>query len=670
MKERSLFIRTVVSLIALSMLSVFGVPSIAGAVDGTNTVSTLAGTGSTGDGVDGLAGPLTALSGPGDVAAAKDGTIYIADTINHKVRKVGTDGIVTTFAGTGTPGDTGDGSPATAATLTAPGSVAVDKNGLVYIADTGNNKIRVVASDGTISTLAGTGTAGDTGDGAVATTATLDAPAAVAVSKTGLVYVADANHRVRVISTDGFINAFAGTGTLGDTGDGAVAVDATFDVIADLAVDKNGVVYIADVINDRVRKVALDGTITAFAGTGTAGNTGDGAAATAAQVEEPAGVAVDTGLNVYIASSSRIRRVAANGTISTIAGAGGSYADDGPAADTTVGPLMGMDTDKHGTLFFVDSSSRVRMITQPDVINPVVTITSPVDASTVAADSVLVADFECSDFYSGIDTCLATLDGVAILDGATVDTSSAGDQILSVTGLDLAGNTLTVTSTVTVSAVPDTTDPVVTITSPADGAEFDLDAVVAADFACTDPGGGIDTCLATFDGVAILDGANLDTAVAGEKSFSVTGLDLSGNSTTVTSTVTIAEASEVDIRIITGAYAGSSGDTAVVARLYVALLKRQPETAGHEYWMGQIASGVNHGEIAAFFVVSPEWQLVYGDTTDEEFVDLLYQNVMHRVGETEGRTYWIDQLGDKTPRLAVALFFSQSDEFKIHTQTS
>ncbi len=586
MKKRSLSIRAIVSLLAVSMLTLLGVPT-ANAVDGTSAIATIAGTGTAGDGADGPDATASALDSPRNVAIAADGTVYVADTNNNKVRKITPAGAISTFAGTGTAAYSGDGGQANLAELSGPQGVAVDAAGVVYIADSGNNRVRAVANDGVITTFAGTGVSGSTGDGAAATLARLSSPVDVALSSTGIVYIVDHfSQKIRAVATDGNISTFAGTGDAGAANPVGPATAAELNHPRGVAVDKNDVVYIADTFNHLVRKVDAAGNISTVAGTGSAGSTGDGGQATSAQVFRPGDVAVDADLKIYIGDSDNnlVRMVATDGVISTIAGGADGGAAGTAGASTLVGP-SGVAVDSAGSLFVAELGAH---------------------------------------------------------------------QVLKISD----------------ASAPDTTDPVVTITSPADGSTVALDAVVEADFACTDAGSGIDTCVATLDGVAIVDGATIDTATAGDMVLSVTGTDGAGNDATVTSTFTVEDSSEPDSRIITGAYAGSSGNTAVIARLYVAILKRQPETAGHEYWMSQIAAGVRIQDITAFFVVSPEFQLVYGDTTNEEFVDLLYQNVMHRPGEATGRAYWIGELDKGWPRLELALFFSQSDEFKIHTQTS
>ncbi len=338
-------------------------------IDTSGNISTIAGLGPTAVG-DGGAAASSSLNTPYGAAADASGNVYIADTAGNRVRRVdATTGNITTFAGTGTAGNTGDGAAATSATLTAPRGVAVDSSGNVYIVDTGNQRVRRVDTSGNIAAFAGTGTAGSTGDGAAATAATLSFPNSAAVDSSGNVYIADTiNHKVRMVNTSGTISTFAGTGSGGNTGDGGAASSAALNTPIGVAVDSSGNVYIADAGNHRVRRVdASTGNIAAFAGTGTSGSTGDGGAAASARLNDPNGVAVDSAGNVYISDTGnhRIRRVGTSGTISTIAGASAGFSGDGGAAASAALNLpFGVAVDSSGNLYVADRNNhRVRKLT-------------------------------------------------------------------------------------------------------------------------------------------------------------------------------------------------------------------------------------------------------------------------------------------------------------------
>jgi len=294
--------------------------------------------------------------------------VYIADTYNHRIRRMGTDGTITTVAGTGTDGFSGDGGPAAGGRLAFPFGVAVDGAGNVYIADTDNHRIRRVDADGTITTVVGTGTYGYGGDGGPATAAQLAYPFGVAVDGAGVLYIADFdNFRIRKVGTDGVITTVAGNGTNGFGGDGGPGTTAQIAAPHGLAVDEGGNVYIADRSNNRIRKLDAAGIITTVAGTGTAGFAGDGGPATAARLASPQGVAVDDAGNLYITDrdNARIRRVDAGGTITTIAGTGipGYGGDGGLAVAAQLKAPFGAAVDAAGTVFVADTDNhRVRRI--------------------------------------------------------------------------------------------------------------------------------------------------------------------------------------------------------------------------------------------------------------------------------------------------------------------
>ena len=272
-------------LVAL-VAATFCVTVVGGAlgVSGSDTITNIAGSGTAGATGDGGQATSAQLNVSAWAAVDAQGNVYVTDSGNNKLRKV-SGGTITTFAGTGAAGSAGDGGQATSAQLSALRGVAVDGQGNVYIGDSGNNKIRKV-SGGTITTFAGTGAAGATGDGGQATSAQLNFPRGVAVDGQGNVYIADSsNNKIRKVS-GGNISTFAGTGTAGAAGDGGPATSAQLNFPSGVAVDGQGNVYIADQSNNKVRKVS-GGNISTFAGTGAAGAAGDGGQATAAQLNQP-----------------------------------------------------------------------------------------------------------------------------------------------------------------------------------------------------------------------------------------------------------------------------------------------------------------------------------------------------------------------------------------------
>jgi sugar lactone lactonase YvrE len=287
----------------------------------SRTTTTTAGTGTVGYTGDTGAATAATLSNPSAVAYDANGNLYLADANNHVIREVSAAGVITTIAGTGIEGYSGDGATATAAQLDTPTGIAVDASGNVYIADSHNHRIREV-SGGNITTIAGTGTPGFSGDAAAATAAQLSLPSGVAIDKSGNVYIADTNnHRIREVS-NGTINTIAGDGEELYAGDGGAATSAALDSPTSIAVDTSGNVYIADRLNHAIRIVNTAGTINTFAGTGTAsfsgGFSGDGSAPTSAALSKPSGVSLDAAGNLYIADTDnqRIREVG-GGAIAT-----------------------------------------------------------------------------------------------------------------------------------------------------------------------------------------------------------------------------------------------------------------------------------------------------------------------------------------------------------------
>ena len=329
----------------------------------TGIITTIAGTALAGFGGDGSTATKAQLNLPTGLALDSSGNIYIADSLNCRIRKL-SGSTISTVAGNGIVSYSGDGGPANSAQLNGPRAVAVDASGNFYFADTLNNVVRKVNTAGVISTFAGNGSAGSGGDGGSATAAQLNSPQGIAVDASGNVYVADTqNARVRKIS-GGTITTVAGSGTPGFGGDGGAATAGQLYDPVGLAVDAAGNLYIADFTNNRVRKVS-GGTITTVAGNGLSGYSGDGGAATAAQINGPTGIAVDANGNLYIADldNNAVREVS-GGKIATVAGSGlpGVAGDGGPATAALVGSPHGVAVDSAGNLYIANGSASVRKV--------------------------------------------------------------------------------------------------------------------------------------------------------------------------------------------------------------------------------------------------------------------------------------------------------------------
>ncbi len=417
------------------------------AVGTDGNINTIAGNGGLGFAGDGAAATSASLSQPYAVALDSQGQLYIADLGNLRIRKVDSKGNITTIAGTGFPGFTGDGSAAIKATLTLPSGVAVDGSGNVYVADQWNLRIRKIDGSGNISTVAGNGGFSYSGDGGPATLAQLYGPQGVALDRSGNLFISDSrngvvrkvaggtistltgtslvyprglaadsagnvyvadflDNKVKRIGPDGSVATVAGNGTAGFAGDGGPATSAQLNGPAGVAVDKANNLYIADFANNRIRKITPDGNITTVAGNGIQTYAGDGAAATLASLNGPLGVAADSAGNLYIADTNNhaVREVTPDGLIHTIAGTGvpGIAGDGGPPASAQITAPSGIAVDSAGALYVSDSSMRIRKIIPGSLV------------ITIAGDGV--------SGYTG-DHGIATLAALDAPSGLAVDPS-------------------------------------------------------------------------------------------------------------------------------------------------------------------------------------------------------------------------------------------------------
>src|SRR3954451_7543670 len=318
-----------------------------------------------------IAGPGS-LNGPQGVAAAPDGTVYVAGTIGQPTRKLDTNGRLSTIAGNGDSDFKGDGGPATSASFQDPTALALGPDGSLYVTDTGNSRVRVIRPNGTIVTVAGVFDQGFSGDGGPAASVQVNAPQGITVDPAGRVFFSDTgNNRVRVIRPDGTIATLAGNGSRGSAGDGGPATAAQLDAPNGLALASDGSLLIADSANNRIRRVGFDGRIATVAGNGGGGSGGDGGPATSAQLNRPVDVAAAPGGVFYIAEQggNRIRRVDSSGTISRVAGTGAPrFGGDGRVVGSSyVNAPHALEVAPSGKeLLIADTdNNRVRYVTTP-----------------------------------------------------------------------------------------------------------------------------------------------------------------------------------------------------------------------------------------------------------------------------------------------------------------
>ena len=405
--------------------------SVLGQAPPSFTISAFAGNGTSGFSGDSGAATSAQLNLPFSVWVAGT-SVYIADQANHRIRMVSSSGTISTIAGNGTAGSSGDGAAPLKANIADPAGVTVDSTGNVYLSDTASGEVRKI-SGGNINQYAGAAaTNGFSGDAGLATSATLSRPTALMLDSAGNLLILDTgNDRVRKVTiSDGFIHTIAGDGNIGFSGDGAAATAAAFNNPEGMTMDAAGNIYIADSMNNRIRKVGTDGNISTVAGSGFAGYSGDGGAATAARLNHPRGIAVDSAGNLYIADSfnSAIRMVT-GGNMYTIAGTGtaGFTGDGGPAGAAQLNFPTGVAIFGSNILVTDSVNHEIRLLTPnssaPSILgNGVATAGAFGGAKTIAPGSWIeifgsglsstTRGWATSDFVG--TTAPTSLDGVTV----------------------------------------------------------------------------------------------------------------------------------------------------------------------------------------------------------------------------------------------------------------
>jgi sugar lactone lactonase YvrE len=323
----------------------------------SQNIYTYAGIGLPGFSGDGGAANLAKINFPIGVAVDASGNLFISDYANHRIRKVNTSGIISTVAGTGTQGFSGDGGLAVSALLNHPSGIAVDNFGNIYFSDEDNNRVRMINNSGVINTVAGGGTT--LGDGGPAISAQLSYPYGIAIDNAGSLYIADQLHyRIRKVNTSGIINTVAGTGTAGLSGNGGQATLAQINQASGVAIDPSGNIYLTEMQDNQIRKINTSGVINTIAGTGISGFAGDGGPAISAQLSYPTNISIDATGNIYINDmlNYRIRKINSLGNISTVVGTGtsGYSGDYGSAISAQIGKSWATSIDMSGNLYIND----------------------------------------------------------------------------------------------------------------------------------------------------------------------------------------------------------------------------------------------------------------------------------------------------------------------------
>jgi sugar lactone lactonase YvrE len=401
---------SIVLFLILSFVSINAKSQIITTIAGNTSASSL------GDG--GLAF-FALLDGPVDLAMDGNGNLFVCDKNHFRIRKIDTAAVISTIGGNGTLGFSGDGGPATAASIHTSG-ITVDRHGNIYLGEYNGGRVRKITSAGNISTFAGTGVAGYTGDGGPASAAKISLPSYLAVDNSGNIYISCNNNCIRKVDTAGIISTFAGTGTLGFSGDGGPALAAQISIPSGLAFDRAGNLYFGDVQNQRIRKISTSGIISTIAGTGTFGYSGDGGPATAANLYYPGNIVLDSLGNIYVSFmlNNCIRKISATtGIISTIAGIGiRSYSGDGGLATRAgLDYPCGLAIDSTGNLYIGDySNNRIRMISCIYVPNP--GIITGIDSVCIGGN-VNLTDTVSGGTWNSSNTAIATINASGVVTG-------------------------------------------------------------------------------------------------------------------------------------------------------------------------------------------------------------------------------------------------------------
>ena len=431
--------------------SSFSTCEIVNLVAGNNTAGYLG---------DGGAATSAALNQPFSAAVDGAGNIFVTDYSNHVIRKITPSGVISTIAGDGTYGFSGDSGPATAARISSPGGIAVAPSGDLYFADITANRIRKITPSGRISTIAGSSYTGAfTGDGGAATDAGLNDPYDVALDGSGNIYIADAlNGRIRMINAAGIITTIAGNGAITLSGDGGMATDAAFAFPVAVAADGLGNVFVADNGNNRIRKIDAHGIITTYAGTSVPGFGGDGGPASLAEINSPNDLFVDSYNNLYIADGRnyRVRKITPDGIISTIAGTDRTYTtgthggDGGIATAATFGVIHGVTADVSHNVYIVDfNNNTIRKVSSGLYYVPPVTGPTFICTGT----TITLADTAASGTWASASAAIATVSAAGIVTGVATGNDYISYTVTNACGVNVLTHLVTVSATAAVERI-------------------------------------------------------------------------------------------------------------------------------------------------------------------------------------------------------------------------
>jgi sugar lactone lactonase YvrE len=345
-------------------------------------ITTIAGSGSAGFSGDGGQALLAEFNRPSGIAVDTLGNIYISDRDNNRVRKIDVNGVVTTIAGTGNAGSSGDGGPAISAELNKPKGIVLDAQGNIYVAEFAGHRVRKIDVNGNISTYAGTGISGYNNDNIQANTAMLKEPRNLALDAAGNLYIGEyTGYRIRKVSPAGIITTVVGTGYSGSITDGTPAISSPIDLVSGIAIDDTGNIYFSGQYSSRFYKVNTAGNVYKIAGLWQMWSNGDGGPALQAGLDNPADVLADTS-GVYLIDQGdfRIRKINGQGIINGFAGNGNQgFSGDGGAAINAMMEPAGFAKDRWGRMYIADGgNNRIRMID---------TAQAPVSIQAIAADA-------------------------------------------------------------------------------------------------------------------------------------------------------------------------------------------------------------------------------------------------------------------------------------------